>query len=256
MVQLICGPARRGRVLGSLGQAVILGVDTTDGVRVVSLLARKAAGVPNGVRVAGTSGFAPLPADAVVLIGAGEVRVGGLRVRAVRTWATRVRRIHPGRAALEVTEQALRAAVLGVPEEAVADLTAAVRSDPQGAATARAVEALVGLGMGLTPGGDDVIAGLLTGWHATGRPELARRLGQTVLSGITGRTTDLSADLLRLAAKGDAGLEVLAALRALHDPAGTLPGDRMRPALHRLLSVGHTSGADLATGLLLGLRTG
>ena len=63
------------------------------------------------------------------------------------------------------------------------------------------------------------------------------------------RTTALSADLLRLAGDGHAGLEALAVLAALHRP--DVP---IADAVDRLLSIGHTSGADLATGLAIGLE--
>ena len=63
------------------------------------------------------------------------------------------------------------------------------------------------------------------------------------------QTTTLSADLLRLARDGHACLESLGLLAALHRPDIPVTGP-----IHRFLSIGHTSGADLATGLALGLR--
>ncbi len=112
-----------------------------------------------------------------------------------------------------------------------------------------AVAGLVGLGLGLTPAGDDVLCGLLVGLHATGRAPTAAAISAAIDLRATSR---LSADLLRLAGDGHACLEVLALLAAMHR-AGA-PGNTDR-ATDRLLAIGHTSGADLATGLLLGLRT-
>ena len=85
------------------------------------------------------------------------------------------------------------------------------------------------------------------------------RIGDLALPGIADRTTLLSADLLRLAAAGEACLEALAVLRpSIDSPA--CPDRRRRcaadGAIDRLLSVGHTSGADLATGLAIGLMAG
>ena len=149
-----------------------------------------------------------------------------------------------------------------MPTAALAELAAALLAEAggPGPSTVRAAAALIGLGAGLTPGGDDVLGGLLIGLHATGRSCLARSLGARLLDTVRERTTALSADLLRLAAGGDACLEMLAVLRDLHEPPGS-PADRgtdgrLLPELHRLLSVGHTSGADLTTGLALGLRYG
>ena len=86
--------------------------------------------------------------------------------------------------------------------------------------------------------------------HATGETELALLVGDQALHGVLDRTTVLSADLLRLAAAGHACVEALDVLRAVHT------GHQLPAALNRLLSIGHTSGADLATGLSLGLGMG
>ncbi len=67
----------------------------------------------------------------------------------------------------------------------------------------------------------------------------------------------LSADLLALAVRGHACLEALEMLRsAMHPNDGPQPDGRFTDAVARLLSLGHTSGADLATGLAIGLTVG
>jgi hypothetical protein len=262
LTRLVNGPRVPGRVLGSLRRAVIITAPTAAGPRMVSLVARSGSGVPNGVRLTGATGFEPQPVGAPALVGGGEIHVGDLHLRVVRWWPTRVQPITSERRAVAVLEQAARAGPLGVPAAPLAELAAALLAEPgePGPATVRAAAALIGLGAGLTPGGDDVLSGLLIGLHATGRSGPARPFGARLLDSARKRTTALSADLLRLAARGDACLEVLAVLQALHQPPesrgpdGT--GDRLRTELHRLLSVGHTSGADLTTGLALGLRYG
>lgn len=290
MIGLIDGPTRTGRILGAFGQALILAVDTPSGPRVVSLLGRAASGVPNGVRLA-AEGFAVVPEAAPVLVGGGHIRVGDLLLRVVRSWESRVRPVLVDPAGLAVVEDAARLAEIGVPSAAVDRLAAALRSEPPPlvgsvrpgleasselvsspgwdcAETMSEARSLLGLGTGLTPGGDDVLAGLLIGWHAAGRPELARSFGDVLLAEADRRTSTYSGDLLRLATRGHACLELLAVANSLAftntpaqapgeppaGPAGHRPDTRLRSALRRLLSVGHTSGADLTTGLALGLR--
>jgi hypothetical protein len=117
-------------------------------------------------------------------------------------------------------------------------------------------EDLVGLGPGLTPSGDDVLAGLLLALRLLGGAIrggtravwLADWLSAAVTSDAADRTTSVSATLLYCAAHGQAAGEVAAVLRGF---AGQEPA---RPAVTRLLAAGHTSGADLAWGLAAGCR--
>jgi hypothetical protein len=119
-----------------------------------------------------------------------------------------------------------------------------------------AAERIVGLGPGLTPSGDDILAGLLVSLHAFGGSlpgggaaiRLADWLGAAVTAHADTRTTALSATLLHCAARGQAALEVTAVLRGIAGQA------ELRPAVRRLLGAGHTSGADLTWGLLAGSR--
>jgi len=243
---------------------------------VVSLLARGAAAVPNGVRLSGAeTDLHRVQVGAPVLVGAGWVRAGSFEVRVVRSWNSRVPVIDPEMGGLAALVGASGAAERGVPQQAINRLEGALqpsvgadRHNLEGA-----VQGLVGLGRGLTPGGDDLLAGVLTGLHAVGRADAAATIGGLTLPRITERTTLLSADLLRLAAAEHACLEALALLRAMHRPgsahAAMVSGDARPPvmgpggagppvtaAIDRLLSIGHTSGADLATGLAIGLTLG
>jgi len=283
---LLMGPVLEGTVLGAFSQAVIVGLRTESGPRVVSLLARGAAAVPNGVRLSGAeTHLHRVQVGAPVLVGAGWVRAGSFEVRVVRSWNSRVPVIDPEMGGLAALVGASGAAERGVPQQAINRLEGALqpsvgadRHDLEGA-----VQGLVGLGRGLTPGGDDVLAGVLTGLHAVGRADAVATIGGLILPRITERTTLLSADLLRLAADGHACLEALALLRAIHrpgsahaamgsgdagpletGPGGARPsvmgpgcaGPPVTAAIDRLLSIGHTSGADLATGLAIGLTLG
>jgi hypothetical protein len=92
---------------------------------------------------------------------------------------------------------------------------------------------LIGRGPGLTPEGDDVVAGMAgVGAAASRHDEVAALLG----TDLRRRTTALSATLLELAARG-MGPEPLQAVLA--GRAG---------ALERLLAMGHTSGRAYARG--------
>jgi Protein of unknown function (DUF2877) len=115
-------------------------------------------------------------------------------------------------------------------------------------AEASAVLDLLGRGDGLTPSGDDVLAGWLVTRHATGRP--AGPVGTAVATHAADRTTLLSATLLRRALVGEALPECRDLLLALRSGIG------VAAARDRLLATGHTSGAALALGIGLALRAG
>jgi hypothetical protein len=103
---------------------------------------------------------------------------------------------------------------------------------------------LIGLGSGLTPEGDDVVAATAAVVAAAGRPDEARAL---LPANLRARTTALSATLLELAAAGQA-------LEPLH----ALFGSRWRDGLDRLHAVGHSTGrayAAAAAHAAIRLRT-
>lgn len=110
-------------------------------------------------------------------------------------------------------------------------------------------ERLVGAGPGLTPSGDDLLAGALVTAHATGDPRLATWREETRAALRTRRTTAVSRGLLHHALDGYATEELAGLLVAVCRPGD--PG----PPLRRLLRVGHLSGAALAAGALHALST-
>ena len=185
-----------------------------------------------------------------------SVTVGDLTVRAAAWWDPRPKlpTAHP--ALLPEGVRLLRAAVYGegVPHSAftlpglpsgpsgpLAALRGAVRRADLDAAL-RTATRLVGLGPGLTPAGDDVLAGTTAGLVLLGHPA-AERFGAGVTGLAAGRTTELSRALLRHAAAGRVSGEFAAVLRALVGD-GALP-----PAIEALLRTGSTSGRALALGL-------
>jgi len=102
---------------------------------------------------------------------------------------------------------------------------------------------LQGSGTGLTPSGDDVLAGILL----VGAVDPARRRALTDLA-LRARTTRLSRAFLRWAASGQSIQPAHALLEAAaaRDQAG------MRRAAASLAGVGATSGRALAAGIALG----
>ena len=104
---------------------------------------------------------------------------------------------------------------------------------------------LAGLGVGLTPAGDDLLAGFLLGaWLAHPNP---CRLGKLVVEAAHGQTTALSAAFLQAAGSGlcsEPWHDLLAAL----DSGGHA---RLEAAVQRVLACGSTSGADTLAGFLL-----
>ena len=130
--------------------------------------------------------------------------------------------------------------------------------DPWRAALGRAEEAvrrgdlpaaaaiLGGLGPGLTPAGDDALAGILLAQRALAGAGSETRLLAAAHAAVT---TDLSSALLEWAARGQAVEPVhdlLAAVAASDRPAAVA-------ATGRIASLGASSGADLLGGLHLGL---
>jgi hypothetical protein len=109
--------------------------------------------------------------------------------------------------------------------------------------------ALVGRGAGLTPEGDDVLAGALVAARATADPRLPRWHAET--SRALGRrsTTAVSRGLLHHALDGYATPE-------LSDVVVTLcRGGALDEPVARLLAVGHSSGAALLDGVVHTLST-
>lgn len=105
---------------------------------------------------------------------------------------------------------------------------------------------LGGWGPGLTPAGDDVLAGIVLTMHGLGVPEDRLR---AAVAGV--RSTDLAVAYLRWAARGQCIEPAHAVLAAVSGR----DADRLAAAEARLGAVGATSGADLLLGIDLALRT-
>lgn len=110
--------------------------------------------------------------------------------------------------------------------------------------------AMLGLGVGLTPSGDDFLTGLLLAFF-TGLPrdmeavleELKGKIKNSVF-----RTNDISRQYLLCACRGKYGMQ-------LHEliAAGTEQAE-IRRALEKAAEIGHSSGVDTLNGLLAGIK--
>jgi hypothetical protein len=244
---LLAVPAR-GTVLACFPSAVYV---LLPGAAVLALVTSDGLRLPNALVVAATSRDAPFGAygpGSAAGTADGALVLDGVRHRPVRRWTPRERTA----GALQPAAVAELADRLPAPPHpaVVADrlhlgATRLARALSSGDGSAAAADALLGLGPGLTPAGDDLLAAALVTSAQLGhpRPSLAARVHER-----GDVTTALSADLLRHAAAGRAAPPVLDLLDAL---VGARP---VGPALAALLAVGSTSGHDTATGVLLAAR--
>lgn len=111
--------------------------------------------------------------------------------------------------------------------------------------TAKSLAAkLAGLGIGLTPSGDDVLMGALYAAWIIHPPEIASVLGSEVAETASALTTSLSAAWLKSAGRGEAGSLWHQFFDAM------LTGEDIQSKIKNILAVGHTSGADVLTGFM------
>jgi hypothetical protein len=259
------------RVLAVFEHACLLAAPGGD---VVSLVLPAIGDGPLNVVVAGARGaFDGLAVGMSVWLAGERLRLGEVEVSlaGAATWEPRPEweRLRAGGAvASDRLEQLYRLALVQAPHDSLmmllapgADLAPGLRPQaevatarlaaaelaaarPGDEARARAAAArLAGLGGGLTPAGDDFLCGaMLRAWLDGPQYGVFCR---AVLAGAAGRTTRLSAALLRAAAVG----ECSAAWHRLL--AGLAAGAPLGPAVNAVLAHGHTSGADALAGFLM-----
>ena len=114
------------------------------------------------------------------------------------------------------------------------------------------VRALVGLGEGLTPSGDDFLVGLLAVLHATGALpcSAASPIHEQFCEWVRLGTSQLSGEFLRCAFDGYFAEPLVMLVRALCAPAT----DAWPAHAATLAAVGHSSGVDAMVGIALGCR--
>ena len=114
------------------------------------------------------------------------------------------------------------------------------------------VKALVGLGEGLTPSGDDFLVGLLAVLHITGTLpcSAAAPVREQFCEYVRLGTSQLSGEFLRCAFEGHFAEPLVMLMRALWAPAS----DAWPSHAATLATVGHSSGVDAMVGIALGCR--
>lgn len=205
----------------------------------VALLSPGAVRVPMGVVID------TLPAlGAEIHLGAGVIGFGSSTWQPTRWWDPRPR-LSPD--ALLAHRDTLGRAVRSQPAEAfglpLADELSIAAAIARG--DAQAAHEVIGLGPGLTPSGDDVVAGALVALALTSR--LDRRTCATVLDRARTHTTALSSALLEAATKGQLIPEAAQLLEAI---AAAAPQPQIDARADDLFAVGSHSGHDLAAGIL------
>ena len=231
VARLLDGRVQDATVLASTRSASYVSVpDASFGTPVLALLAPGAVRLPIGVVL----DTAELPEEgAGVRVGGGSIRTQGRTWRAARWWNPR-----PSVAPAQLRARGAELAALleeeppdafGLPLETALRVAGALAHGD-----AEPALAVLGLGPGLTPAGDDVVAGSLAAlWHAR---LLDRNRAVEIVECASTRTTALSAALLAAAARGE----------VIPEAAAVLAG---RPVVDALLRVGATSGHALCAGI-------
>jgi hypothetical protein len=116
------------------------------------------------------------------------------------------------------------------------------------------IQALIGLGSGLTPSGDDLLAGFIAGlWCTTqnesGRTQFISALGKSIIAHST-RTNDISRTYLYHAAYGHVSSRLIALVKTISN--GEI-SKRLLDTAESAMQTGSTSGMDAVTGLLIGI---
>jgi len=117
-----------------------------------------------------------------------------------------------------------------------------------GASIPRRARALIGLGPGLTPSGDDYLAGLMIGLRAIGNRAAAAVLWRWLAPQAATLTSAISGAHLAAAARGEAHEALHACVAALFASDAARARLRWPCLLSRLDAVGHCSGRDGLAG--------
>jgi len=108
----------------------------------------------------------------------------------------------------------------------------------------RSVKKIAGLGIGLTPSGDDIIMGALFAVRIVHPPDVANVIANEMVKVASPATTSLSAAWIRSAGTGQAGIHWHVLFAAL------LSGQELETPLAKIAAIGETSGMDAITGFL------
>ena len=112
---------------------------------------------------------------------------------------------------------------------------------------------LVGLGIGLTPSGDDILAGLFAALIITSKAAYGNWLLETLeklLPQIEGLTNDISINYFKGVSQGYFPERVSNLISAMITSKSFAA---VQPALQDMLNWGHTSGYEITLGMVIGL---
>lgn len=111
-------------------------------------------------------------------------------------------------------------------------------------------KSLAGLGIGLTPAGDDFLVGLMLALFAWEKDEKALEISSILAQESMPLTNSISAAWLRATSLGEAG-------ESWHDLVAAIAQDqkeKLAEAVMRILPTGHTSGADALGAFVATIR--
>jgi hypothetical protein len=240
--------------------------------RLVTLVATEMGGLPNGITVDTPDGFSferSLSVGARAAVRGGMLRVGDgfcVDLRPSRPWRSHLDRLAltlaraPVRRAWETAWSELRAHGTFAPlmrhGGAATRRTCEATRDLDSACACQAMSALVGLGEGSTPAGDDYLVGYFAGlWSSAGADRRRQRfvadLGES-LREMASRTNRVSRMYLEAAAEGEVSERL--AMLVCRIAAGA-DEESVAAAAAAALAVGHSSGACGVLGLLLGIAS-
>jgi hypothetical protein len=222
---LVTGPRRPVEVVAATARAIYLATGDPE-------LPALCLATPDAVRVPCALVTPVLPDGSTHgTVGDGTLVLGSYTGRVARWWRPpRPRGLTAARLRAVAVQLASR-----VPVKLDPAAEAAREDLARGVCSRNLIRCLLGRGPGLTPLGDDVLAGALVTLAALGDPGFAPLAAEVDALAPT-RTTFVSAALLRHAARGECVPELAAVLSG--DPPDAL------------LRVGHTSGAGMAMGIL------
>lgn len=248
LLHVIAGAPVIGRLLGASPAGLYLSFDPVGGTvagagSVIAVLPTSSVQLPLAMV---TSDPIPsvLPDDSIV-VGDGVLRVGTHAWQTVRWFDPKPsshREPHP-EALAEAAESLwnLSADEAGMPVAEAWEASAALAAgDPE------PCRGLLGAGPGLTPAGDDVVAGAVAACALSGAGPRLHEV-EMLIARASVSTTALSAALLWCASQGQVVPEAAELLRALGI------GTAIAPALSHLRAVGSTSGTALAIGMVAAL---
>lgn len=114
----------------------------------------------------------------------------------------------------------------------------------------KSVRQLIGLGPGLTPSGDDFIGGMMIALHAIGESNICRHLWQQIQWCTKDATNPISYAHIKAASKGKGCQSIHRALSAIMTGCPST----VRNSLADIDRIGHTSGWDILTGMVIVLE--